>query len=156
MAFISHEESTEDDKYLATLWLDKFVSYRDAYPQRDDRNKRDPKQTDRYVPPAPNDGKVKGFKNLSNPLENSLESVEIAGTLKTVKNRAKPITSTQSRVFVASQSSLLSPPLEKRIDEKKNTNTGLVLTERILADWKKRFHIAFSQLHAVQDGDQNR
>jgi hypothetical protein len=37
VAFISHEERSEDEKYLATLWLDKFISYRDAYPPRDDR-----------------------------------------------------------------------------------------------------------------------
>jgi hypothetical protein len=99
---------------------------------------------------------LKASKNLSNPLDTSVQSSEMPGPVKLVKARAKPITSAQSRVIEASQSSLQSPPLEKLIDDKKQLTSGLVLTERILGDWKKRFHIAFRQLHAVQDGDQNR
>jgi len=99
---------------------------------------------------------LKASKNLSNPLDTSVQSSEMPGPVKLVKARAKPITSAQSRVIEASQSSLQSPPLEKLIDDKKHPTSGLVLTERILGDWKKRFYIAFRQLHAVQDGDQNR
>ena len=143
MAFISDEISNEDEKYLATLWLDKFVSYRDAYPPRDDTNKRGSKQVDRYIPPSIKEGHLKVVKNRE-------------GSLKVVKTRATPVTSSHSRVIEATESSLQSPSLEKPVDQNKSSTPGLVLSERIINDWKKRFQIAFNQLHAVQDGDQNR
>jgi hypothetical protein len=115
------------------LWLDKFVTYRDAHPPKDDKNKRGSKPVDRYVPPSPSEVPV-----------------------RLVKNRAAPVGKNQSRTVELKESSLQSPPLMIAVDQQKPNIPGLVLTERIISDWKKRFHIAFTQLHAVQDGDQNR
>ena len=51
MNFLADANSTEDEQFLAHLWLDKFNHWRDTVPQRDDTNKRALKPTDRYAPP---------------------------------------------------------------------------------------------------------
>jgi hypothetical protein len=38
--FNADANSTEDDVFLAHLWLDKFNNWRDTVPSRDDTNKR--------------------------------------------------------------------------------------------------------------------
>ena len=133
VSFLSDAKNSEDDKYLATLWLDKFVDYRDNHPPRDDRNKRGAKPVDRYVPPS-----------------------VVESPLKLVKNRAPNLPKHQSRTIDATESSLQLPTSIQGKESTKPNTPGLVLTEKIISAWKNRFSIAFKQLHAVQDGDQNR
>ena len=133
VSFLSDAKNSEDDKYLATLWLDKFVDYRDNHPPRDDRNKRGSKPVDRYVPPSVGES-----------------------PLKLVKNRAPKLPKHQSRTIDATESSLQLPTSIQGKESTKPNTPGLVLTEKIISAWNKRFSIAFNQLHAVQDGDQNR
>ena len=134
MNFLSSNESSEDDIFLANLWLEKFNLYRDTNPPRDDTNKRVSKPLNRFAP----------TEDVSSPpaIVKSTRAPALKATIpKVVDLTTTGGTTTSSSVnVVANKPALIAP----------------AINEKVIANWKSRFEILLKQAYAVEEGDQNR
>jgi hypothetical protein len=136
MNFLADANATEDEKFLANLWLDKFNHWRDTVPQRDDTNKRPLKPTDRYAPPdIPDPPILKSTR--APPLKASIPKiVDVSTTSK-------------------STSAASSDILPSQLGESKPALIAPAINDKVLFNWQRRFEIQLKQMYSVEDGDQN-
>ena len=134
MNFLSSNESSEDDIFLANLWLEKFNLYRDTNPPRDDTNKRISKPLKRFVP----------TEDVASPpaIVKSTRAPALKATIPKVVDLTTtggPTTSSSGNVVTKDKPPLIAP----------------AINEKVLANWKSRFEILLKQAYAVEEGDQN-
>jgi hypothetical protein len=131
MDFLSSNKNSEDDKFLANIWLDKFNHFRDTVPPRDDTNKRTSKPFQRL-----------GSTDLASPplIVKSTRAPALKASIPKVVDLTTTGGTTQE-----SSGNLMKPPL-----------IAPAINEKVLAKWKERFEIVLKQTYTVDEGEQNR